>query len=153
MVWEQKSYIIVMLTNEVEGHKLKCHPYWGRQRDEPVQYGNMEVTLIDESDSSAWKIRCFNLHNKKVFRSSENVQIHFASSYILDDLRHRGILRLTESQIGFVWVSVKSNFMLDLFQFHVTGLFQYPKQTFFMTFFQIMCPKNCTHDPNAVHMM
>ena len=58
-----------MLTNEVEGHKLKCHPYWGRQRDEPVQYGNMEVTLIDESDSSAWKIRCFNLHNKKVFSS------------------------------------------------------------------------------------
>lgn len=128
MVWEQKSYIIVMLTNEVEGHKLKCHPYWGRQRDEPVQYGNMEVTLIDESDSPAWKIRCFNLHNKKVLRSSENIQMHFTSySYILNVLQHQRILRLPESQIGSVWVSVKNTFMFNLFHpLQVTGLFQYP---------------------------
>jgi protein-tyrosine phosphatase len=28
MVWEQNSRVIVMVTTEMEGDKLKCHRYW-----------------------------------------------------------------------------------------------------------------------------
>ena len=28
MLWETKAHVIVMVTNEVEGDKLKCHRYW-----------------------------------------------------------------------------------------------------------------------------
>lgn len=55
-----------MLTNEVEGSKLKCHRYWARQIDEAAIYGNMEVRLKEELESTAWKTRTFTLFNKKV---------------------------------------------------------------------------------------
>ena len=55
-----------MLTNEVESQKLKCHPYWNRNCDEPAEYGNMVVILMDENVSASWKIRTFTILNKKV---------------------------------------------------------------------------------------
>lgn len=58
--------MIVMLTNEIEGHKLKCHPYWGRGTDTQVEFGNIQLIQNDEMESSAWKVRTFTLLNKKV---------------------------------------------------------------------------------------
>ena len=66
MVWEEKAVVIVMLTNEVEGTKLKCHPYWGRDVDSPSEFGNMVVIMNEETVSPAWKTRTFTLLNKKV---------------------------------------------------------------------------------------
>ena len=66
-----------MLTNEVEGHKLKCHPYWGRDVDSPVEYGNMVVIMTKEEISPAWKIRTFTLINKKVGSYVAVLKVHF----------------------------------------------------------------------------
>lgn len=79
MIWEQKSSIIVMLTNEIEGHKLKCHPYWRREIDTPIEYGNMVVILMDETVSSAWKIRTFTILNKKGDDTRIVKQLQFTS--------------------------------------------------------------------------
>ncbi|XP_047139222.1 uncharacterized protein LOC101240185 isoform X1 [Hydra vulgaris] len=65
MVWEQNASVIVMLTNEVEGQKLKCHPYWNRNIDEPVEYGIIAVILLSENINPSWKIRTFMIFNKK----------------------------------------------------------------------------------------
>lgn len=66
MVWEQNSSIIVMLTNEIEGTKLKCHRYWSRDVDSRHEFDNLVVILIDEITTSGWKIRTFTLVDKKV---------------------------------------------------------------------------------------
>jgi Protein tyrosine phosphatase len=67
MVWQQNSSIIVMLTNEIEGNKLKCHPYWGRGTlDAKIEYGDLQVQMIEEKELTAWKVRSFKLTNKKV---------------------------------------------------------------------------------------
>ena len=66
MVWEQKSQIIVMLTNEVEGTKLKCHHYWSREVDSRIEFDNLIIILMDEMTTSAWKIRRFTIVDKRV---------------------------------------------------------------------------------------
>eukprot|EP00041_Stephanoeca_diplocostata_P039777 m.1637763 g.1637763 ORF g.1637763 m.1637763 type:complete len:695 (-) comp26195_c0_seq1:2595-4679(-) len=48
MVWKSGSTCIVMVTNEIEGNKMKCHRYWPA-RENPVEtYGAMTVTLVEE---------------------------------------------------------------------------------------------------------
>lgn len=36
MMWENNAHIIVMVTNEVEGDKLKCHRYWPNENETSV---------------------------------------------------------------------------------------------------------------------
>ena len=64
MVWEQQSSIIVMLTKEIEGTKLKCHPYWKRSGvadGDPVKFGLMTIVVFEEKDSTSWKTRSIRL--------------------------------------------------------------------------------------------
>ena len=66
-----------MLTNEFEGTKLKCHPYWMRSSgggvagagvdaspDSAVQFGRMEVEVDELKESTAWKVRSIRLKRK-----------------------------------------------------------------------------------------
>ncbi|KAI8916670.1 protein-tyrosine phosphatase-like protein [Powellomyces hirtus] len=51
MIWEQKTSLIVMLTNEEERGRVKCHRYVPRTPGQRVQYDNLggiSVTLIEE---------------------------------------------------------------------------------------------------------
>ncbi|RCH99221.1 hypothetical protein CU097_015239 [Rhizopus azygosporus] len=49
VVWEQDSRVLVMLTKEEEMNKIKCHRYWPSKINEPVQYGQVTVTLVSET--------------------------------------------------------------------------------------------------------
>jgi len=61
MVWQSGSTCIVMVTNEIEGNKLKCHRYWP-SRDAPVtKYGNVEVSLLEETVKSTFIHRLFEV--------------------------------------------------------------------------------------------
>ena len=55
-----------MLTNEVEGNRLKCHPYWPRDIEGPVVFGDISVVMMGERTEPSWKLRTFTLINKKV---------------------------------------------------------------------------------------
>lgn len=44
MVWEQGVEGIVMVTNEIEKNKLKCHRYWPSRETPTQQYGNVAGT-------------------------------------------------------------------------------------------------------------
>jgi len=45
MLWEQKISTIVMVTNEIEGGKLKCHRYWPDQTEKVMKAGDFEWTV------------------------------------------------------------------------------------------------------------
>ncbi|KAK7150149.1 hypothetical protein R3I94_009456 [Phoxinus phoxinus] len=60
MVLQQKSNIIVMLTQCNERRRVKCDHYWPFT-EEPVAYGEITVEMLSETDSPEWTIRDFRL--------------------------------------------------------------------------------------------
>uniref|UniRef100_A0A3P8UVI2 protein-tyrosine-phosphatase n=1 Tax=Cynoglossus semilaevis TaxID=244447 RepID=A0A3P8UVI2_CYNSE len=60
MVLQQKSPIVVMLTQCNERRRVKCDHYWPFT-DEPVMYGEISVEMLTETESPEWTIRKFRL--------------------------------------------------------------------------------------------
>ena len=58
MVWQEKSNVVVMLTNLVEMGKRKCHKYWP---DDRGLYGTVEVSLNNEERLADCVVRTFIL--------------------------------------------------------------------------------------------
>ncbi|KAI9591262.1 protein-tyrosine phosphatase-like protein [Syncephalis fuscata] len=48
MCWAQQTQAIVMLTQEIEHGRLKCHTYWPSNVGEIVSYGTLTVQLVEE---------------------------------------------------------------------------------------------------------
>lgn len=60
MVWEQNSRAIVMLTRCVEKCREKCDHYWPDDT-QPVFYGNIQVTILNETQYQDWTISEFKV--------------------------------------------------------------------------------------------
>ncbi|XP_067283475.1 receptor-type tyrosine-protein phosphatase O isoform X3 [Pseudorasbora parva] len=60
MILQQKSHIVVMLTQCNERRRVKCDHYWPFT-EEPVAYGEITVEMMAETDSPEWTIRNFRL--------------------------------------------------------------------------------------------
>jgi protein tyrosine phosphatase len=72
MVWEQNSSTIVMLTQLQEKGRTKCHQYW--PDEEPVTYGDIEVSKVSEKNSPNWDIREFTMQYSKQTRNVKQFQ-------------------------------------------------------------------------------
>ena len=65
MVWENKSEVVVMVTNEVEGDppRLKCHRYWPEPEQDGqravAQYGMYQVEQVANSADPGYITRHF----------------------------------------------------------------------------------------------
>ncbi|XP_055337539.1 tyrosine-protein phosphatase 10D-like isoform X2 [Paramacrobiotus metropolitanus] len=77
MVWEQNCRAIVMLTRCVEKGREKCDHYWPYDTD-PIIYGDVEVTIMNESQTPDWTMREFRVaKNNEPARSVRH--IHFTA--------------------------------------------------------------------------
>ncbi|KAM6320533.1 receptor-type tyrosine-protein phosphatase O [Aegotheles albertisi] len=60
MVLQQKSQIIVMLTQCNEKRRVKCDHYWPFTED-PVAYGDITVEMLSEEEHTDWVFRSFRI--------------------------------------------------------------------------------------------
>lgn len=60
MIWEQNCRAIVMLTRCVEKGREKCDHYWPYDT-QPVYYGDIQVTILNESQYLKWTISEFKV--------------------------------------------------------------------------------------------
>ncbi|KAH7933806.1 hypothetical protein HPB49_017381 [Dermacentor silvarum] len=60
MVWEQNCRAIIMLTRCIEKGREKCDHYWPFDT-QPVYYGDIQVTILNESQYSDWTISEFKV--------------------------------------------------------------------------------------------
>ena len=61
MCWETNSQAIVMLTRCVEKGREKCERYWPYDT-EPVFYGDIQVTILNESHFPDWIVSKFRYY-------------------------------------------------------------------------------------------
>jgi len=57
MIWEQKSIVIVMLTKLFESGKTKANIYWPVYIDSTVNFGEVSVTLVEETTLEHFVLR------------------------------------------------------------------------------------------------
>ncbi|XP_067415246.1 receptor-type tyrosine-protein phosphatase O isoform X4 [Emydura macquarii macquarii] len=60
MVLQQKSQIIVMLTQCNEKRRVKCDHYWPFT-EEPIAYGDITVEMLSEEEQTDWSYRNFRI--------------------------------------------------------------------------------------------
>ena len=56
MVWEQQSLIVLMVTNDVEGGRVKCEKYWPDQGEDKV-YGDLTISSTKQRSNDTYTIR------------------------------------------------------------------------------------------------
>ncbi|XP_055519235.1 receptor-type tyrosine-protein phosphatase H-like isoform X1 [Leucoraja erinacea] len=78
MVWEQKTKVIVMLTNCVEQNRVKCERYWPMDMSSCL-YGDIVVNIVSEETSPEWTIRKFNVKKTGCTEPRTITQFHFTS--------------------------------------------------------------------------
>lgn len=61
MLWEQNVQMIVMVTGEVEGGKLKCHRYWPEDTRQALAFGGYSVEMPEVETHPTYIARCFQL--------------------------------------------------------------------------------------------
>lgn len=77
MVWEQKSPLICMLTRLQESNKVKATRYWPEEKDKPVRFGSLQITLKDAKQVPFIDIRTFRIFNFDNGESREITQLHY----------------------------------------------------------------------------
>ncbi|XP_069618839.1 receptor-type tyrosine-protein phosphatase O isoform X3 [Ranitomeya imitator] len=60
MILQQKSQVIVMLTQCNEKRRIKCDHYWPFTA-EPVSYGDITVEMVSEEEQPDWALRVFRI--------------------------------------------------------------------------------------------
>ena len=55
LVWQERVPTVVMITNLVEGTRIKCHQYWPDK--DSARFGPFEVSLIDQQTLADYTVR------------------------------------------------------------------------------------------------
>eukprot|EP00122_Pirum_gemmata_P019838 Pgem_evm1s18558 len=77
MVWEQNTRIIAMVTNLEENHSVKCSQYWPSKIDETLRFGDISVTLLEESFKPEFVVRSLQLTHHPSNTDIDVYQCHY----------------------------------------------------------------------------
>ncbi|XP_077232336.1 uncharacterized protein LOC143868820 [Tasmannia lanceolata] len=81
MIWEQKTFVIVMLTKVFDFIRVMCNQYWPGELNKSQRYGNFEVTLLYEEPLADFVIRTIKLTKWKSTDNSANERIIYQFHY------------------------------------------------------------------------
>uniref|UniRef100_A0A7E4VZT5 protein-tyrosine-phosphatase n=1 Tax=Panagrellus redivivus TaxID=6233 RepID=A0A7E4VZT5_PANRE len=80
MVQQEKSNIVVVITNMVERGRRKCDQYWPVTLNSPTNFGGFQVTLTSELPNANFIHRIFTLKSTNSITPERTIhQVHFTS--------------------------------------------------------------------------
>ena len=107
MVWEQKVYVIVMITNLIERGRRKCDMYWPKEGT--ITYGHIDVTLVREKVMANYTVRTLRLKHTKLKKKKWLVWERTVEQYHYTAWPDHGTPADTLPVLTFVRKSVASN--------------------------------------------
>ena len=107
MVWEQKVYVIVMITNLIERGRRKCDMYWPKEGTNT--YGHIDVTLVREKVMANYTVRTMRLKHTKLKKKKWLVWERTVEQYHYTAWPDHGTPADTLPVLTFVRKSVASN--------------------------------------------
>ena len=75
-VWHHEVRVMVMLTSLVEGDIIKCAKYWPDIDTKVLIFGDLEVTIEEETDMEDFIIRKFSLARCDIAQSNVKCITH-----------------------------------------------------------------------------
>ncbi|XP_075717007.1 tyrosine-protein phosphatase non-receptor type 13 isoform X2 [Rhinoderma darwinii] len=78
MVWEQNATVIAMMTQEVEGGKIKCQRYWPVELHRPVWITNeLQLTLVKTQQLESFVLRVVELQDVQTGKVRHIAHLNF----------------------------------------------------------------------------
>ncbi|UXI21540.1 monocarboxylate transporter 12-like [Sarcoptes scabiei] len=77
LIWEQHSFVIVMLTKVFDFIRVMCCQYWPMEEHKPEMYGPIEVTLLSEEQLADFVIRTMKIRKpgQKCKRKQKKIKL------------------------------------------------------------------------------
>ncbi|XP_030044493.1 tyrosine-protein phosphatase non-receptor type 13 [Microcaecilia unicolor] len=80
MVWEQNCTVIAMMTQEVEGGKIKCQRYWPDESDRPKMIDSqLQLTLMKTHQLESFIVRMLMLSNIQTGELRHIIHLNFTA--------------------------------------------------------------------------
>ncbi|XP_044159722.1 tyrosine-protein phosphatase non-receptor type 13 isoform X2 [Bufo gargarizans] len=80
MVWEQKATVIAMMTQEMEGGKIKCQRYWPDELRRPVRItSELQLTLVKTQQLESFVLRVVELHDVQTGEKRHIAHLNFTA--------------------------------------------------------------------------
>ncbi|KAM4708637.1 tyrosine-protein phosphatase non-receptor type 13 isoform 2-T2 [Discoglossus pictus] len=80
MVWEQKSSVIAMMTQDVEGGKIKCQRYWPDVHGRPLRIEKqLQLTLLKTQQLESFVLRVLELRDLKTGEARHIAHLNFTA--------------------------------------------------------------------------
>ncbi|KAG8454361.1 hypothetical protein GDO86_000837 [Hymenochirus boettgeri] len=80
MVWEQNSSVIAMMTQEIEGGKIKCQRYWPEEPDRPLKISsNLQLTLVKTQHLESFVLRVMVLKDIQTEEIRQVAHLNFTA--------------------------------------------------------------------------
>merc|ERR1719334_1449331 len=107
MIWEQKVYVVVMITNLVERGRRKCDMYWPKEGT--MTYGHIDVTMVKEDIMANYTVRTLKLKHTKLKKKKWIASERVVEQYHYTAWPDHGTPADTLPVLAFVRKSVASN--------------------------------------------
>lgn len=85
MIWENKSDVIAMMTQEVERGRVKCHKYWPEKLAVPLDTGRYQLHLENQQYLEYFHIKVIRMVEIEVRNMSLNFKTIVLYGNILYD--------------------------------------------------------------------
>ncbi|XP_047460035.1 FERM and PDZ domain-containing protein 2 isoform X2 [Mugil cephalus] len=96
MIWENKSDLICMMTQEVERGRIKCHKYWPEKLDVPLDIGRYQLYLENQQYLEYFHIKIIRMVE------TETSETHFVHHLKFTHWPDHGVPQCSEQLVRFI---------------------------------------------------